>query len=340
MLIATGSYPQVTGINYQESDRIFMLKNLYDMEKIDVFIKKNPAAKCAVVGGGYIGVEMLEAFKARGLETHLIHRRQDLARTFEIEISDLIKEKMSQNGVVLNLETSIKQIKEVDGKVVVSTDKGDLEYDFVFLGMGVLPASRLAAESGIELGVKDSIKVNEYLQTNYRDIYAAGDCVQTVHMLSKEPVYVPLALKANKEGMLAGMNIAGQKTPFQGVLGTAVTKCFDLGIARTGLTYEEAKRLGFDPVKITINSMSRARYYPGSQNIFSLIVAEKNTGLILGAQLAGPLDGVKRIDVYATAIHNKMNLDEVFNLDLAYAPPYAPVYDPVLLAARVGRKMV
>ncbi|NMB35826.1 MAG: FAD-dependent oxidoreductase [Firmicutes bacterium] len=340
LLIATGSRPQTSGINCQKSDKAFVLKNLDDMEKIDAFIRKNSPGRCAVIGGGYIGIEMAEAFKSRGIETHLIHRRTDLARTFEVEVSDLIKKELSQNGVVLNLKTAIKEIKEEGENIIVSTDRGDLEYDFVFLGLGAVPATKLAVESGIELGVKESIKVDEYLQTNYPYIYAAGDCVQAVHMVSRKPVYTPLALKANKEGMLAGMNIAGIRTPFRGVLGTAITKCFNLGVARTGLTYEEATRHNFNAVKITINSWSRARYYPGSENIFSLVIAEKNTGIVLGAQLAGPIDAIKRIDVYATAIHNKMTLDDIFNLDLAYAPPFAPVYDPVLLAARVGRKSV
>jgi NADPH-dependent 2,4-dienoyl-CoA reductase/sulfur reductase-like enzyme len=345
LLIATGSSPQIAGVNlhgvnFYKSERIFVLENLDDMGKIDNYIKKNSPQKCAVVGGGYIGIEMLEAFKTRGLQTHLIHRRMDLAKVFEKEVSDLLIKEMSQNGVILNLGISTKEIREEGGNVVVATDKGDLEYDFVFLGLGTVPASGLAAESGIGLGVKGTIKVNEYLQTNYDYIYAAGDCAETIHMLSKKPVYTPLALKANKEGMLAGMNIAGFKIPFQGVLGTAITKCFTLGAARTGLTYEEAERSNFNPVKIAFNTRSRAGYYPGSEKLFSLVVAEKNTGLILGAQMAGPLDAVKRIDVYATAIYNKMTLDDAFNLDLAYSPPFSPIYDPVLMAARLGKKAV
>ncbi len=338
LMIATGSLPQVSGIKHQKSDRIFTLKNLYDAEKIDAFIRKNPDGKCAVIGGGYIGVEMLEAFKIRGLKTHLIHRRMDLANTFETEISDLIKKELSRNGVVLNLGVAIGEIKEEGGGVAIVTDKGNLNYDFAFLGLGVVPNSGLAADSGIELGLKGSIKVNEYLQTNYSYIYAAGDCTQTINMVSKEPAYTPLGLKANKEGMLAGMNIAGREAPFPGILGTAIMKCFDLGVARTGLTFDEAGRYNFNPRKITLNSMSRAGYYPDAGNLFSLVVAEKDSGRVLGAQLAGPLDAVKRIDVYAAAIHNKMTLDEIFDLDLAYAPPFSPVYDPVLLAARIGKK--
>ncbi|MFA5536966.1 MAG: FAD-dependent oxidoreductase [Bacillota bacterium] len=340
LLIATGSLPLIPRAGYQQSEQVFVLKNLSDMEKIDTFIKENSPGKCAVIGGGYIGLEMAEAFRGRGLETHLIHRRTDLSKTFEVEISNLIKEEMANNGVVLNLETTIEAITDEGEGVTVITDKGKLNYDFVFLGLGTVPASKLAGECGIELGIKGSIKVNEYLQTNYPNIYAAGDCAETMHLLSKEPVYTPLALKANKEGLLAGMNMAGLQKPFRGVLGTAITKCFSLGVARTGLTYGEAVKHNFNPVKIPLNSQSRAKYYPDSAKLFSLIIADKGTGLILGAQLAGPLDAVKRIDVYVTAIQHKMTLDDIFDLDLAYAPPFSPVYDPVLLAARVGRKFI
>jgi CoA-dependent NAD(P)H sulfur oxidoreductase len=159
-------------------------------------------------------------------------------------------------------------------------------------------------------------------------------------MITGKNTYVPLAPKANKEGFLAGINICGGKEEYPGILGTAITKFYDLGIGRTGLTLDEAEKNGFNPVKYQLSSMSRAKYYPGSEKINSIIIASKDNGRILGAQLTGPLDSVKRIDVYSTMIYNKMTVKDAFNLDLAYAPPFSPVYDPVLLAARVGRKHV
>lgn len=339
LVISTGSLPETAGLKYEKSDRIFTFKWLEDAQAIDIFIKEHKPRKAAVIGGGYIGLEMVEALKERGLETHLVHRREDLARAFEREVSDLLKEKMKSEGVILNLNTSIKNIRTVGKKVVIDTQGGSLEYDLVLLGLGAFPDTALAKEAGIELGVKGSIKVNRYLQTNYDYIYAAGDCVEAINMVSGKPVYAPLAPKANKEGMMAGMNIAGEKAEFQGVWGTSVVKLFDIAVARTGLTMEEAAEK-FNPVKINLTSRTRAKYYPGSTEMFSLLIADKGSGRLLGAQLVGPVDAVKRIDVYATALYNKMTLQDIFNLDLAYAPPFSPVYDPILLAARIGRKKV
>lgn len=340
LVISTGAVPATEGLQFSGTERVFTLKNLEDTERILDFIKKEKPQKCAVIGGGYIAVEMLEAFRARGLETHMIHRRGDLARTFEKEISDKIKEKMQEKGIILNLNRSIQEIEEKNGWVVVHTKEGDLSYDFVLIATGVKPNTEFLKGSGIELGIKGAVKVNPYLQTNYHYIYSAGDCTETTNLISGKPAYVPLALKANKEGYIAGINVCGGKEEFPGVLGTAITKIFDLGIARTGLTLEEAEKNNFNAVKYQLSARSRARYYPGAEPLLSVIILNRDDGRILGAQLAGPLDAVKRIDVYAAMIHNKMTIAEAYNLDISYAPPFAPVYDPVVLAARVGKKYV
>ncbi len=341
LVIASGAVPMTEGIRFKPSQRIFTLKGLEDAAQILSFIESNKPARCAVIGGGYIAIEMVEAFKTRGLETHLVHRRKDLARTFEIEISDRIKEKMESEGVVLNLNTPVQAVEEENGKAVVITgDNRKLAYDFALVATGVQPATDFLQGSGIELGIKKSIRVNKFLQTNFENIYAAGDCTETFNQLTGQPAYVPLALKANREGMMAGANICGKPEPFPGILGSAITKIFNLGIARTGLTLEEAENNGLNPVKYQVSNHSRARYYPGTGTLESIIIASKNDGRLLGAQLAGPLDAVKRIDVYATMLYAGMTVSEAFNLDLSYAPPFSPVYDPVVMAARVGRKHV
>jgi len=222
----------------------------------------------------------------------------------------------------------------------VHTDKGVLTYDLVIVAVGVEPNSALAKNCGIETGVKGSIKVDQYMRTNIPDIYAAGDCTETTDIVTGRPVYVPLALKANKEGIVAGVNISGGNEAFPGVLGTAIMKFYDLGLARTGLTLAEAEAAGFPAVKFTVTSNSKAHYFPGAGKLTAVLTADKKTGRLLGAQLAGPVDGVKRIDTYATSITAKMTLDDIFQLDLAYAPPFSPVYDPVVLTGRVGRKKV
>lgn len=340
LVIATGAIPITAGIEFTSSRRIFTVNNLPDGEALRKFIEENRPRRCAVIGGGYIALEMLEAFKERGLETHLVHRREDLARTFEKEISDLARAEMEKEGIVLNLNRAVHRLSEQNGRVTVHTDGGELSYDLVVIATGVAPNSRLARDCGIELGVKDSIRVNEYMQTSYPYIFAAGDCAETRHLVTGRPVYVALALKANKEGVAAGVNACGGREAFPGVLGTAVTKFCSLGIARTGLTLEEAEKSGFEAIKFEVTANSRAHYYPGAGSLATVLIAGKKDGRLLGAQLAGPADSVKRVDVYATAITAGLTVEDLFQLDLAYAPPFAPVYDPVVLAGRVGRKLI
>ncbi len=341
LLIATGAQPVVEGIrlNPAGAGRIFTLKNMEDMQELSAFLHEKKPHRCAVIGGGYIAVEMLEAFLARGLETHLVHRRDQLANTFEPEISKLILEKMRQSGIVLDLNRAAQELTEEGEKVIVRTADGELVFDFVLVATGVRPQTDFLEGSGITLGLKGAVAVNKRLQTNYPFIFAAGDCAQTTSVITGQPAYVPLAPKANKEGYIAGINIAGGQEEFPGICETAITKFADLGIARAGLTAEGAQKSGLKAIKYTFSSRSKARYYPGgNENIFSAIVIDKGNGRFLGAQLAGPTDSVKRIDLYATLIQKGITLEEAFRLDLAYAPPFAPVYDPVILAARLGRK--
>ncbi|MDW7649706.1 MAG: FAD-dependent oxidoreductase [Bacillota bacterium] len=340
LVISTGAIPSTKGITVSGTDRIFTISNLESTEKITDFMTQEKPQTCAVIGGGYIAVEMLEAFRSKGLETHMIHRREDLSNTFEKELSNFIKEKMRKEGIILHLNTHIKRVDEKNNKVVISTETGELLYDFVVIATGVAPNTAFLKASGIELGIKNSVKVNTRMQTNYPYIYAAGDCAQTTNLITGRPDYVALALKANREGYVAGVNICGGQDEFPGVLGTAITKIFDLGIARTGLSLEQAQTLNFNPVKYLVSGRSRARYYPGGGQLHTVVIAGKDDGRILGAQLAGPLDAVKRIDVYAVMIQNKMTIADAFNLDVSYAPPFAPVYDPVVLAARVGKKYI
>lgn len=340
LVIATGARPLTAGIEYRPSKRVSTVHTLDDSIALRNLIETEKPGKCAVIGGGYIAVEMLEALNDRGIETHLIHRRENLARTFETEISDLAKAEMVRQGIVLNLNHTVLRVVEGEKYAEVYTDQGTLNYDLAIVATGVEPVSALAQQCSIERGVKNSIRVNAHMQTNFPYIYAAGDCAETKDLVTGKAVYVPLALKANKEGVVAGVNICGGEETFPGILGTAITKLCDLGLARTGLTLAEAENNGFAALKFTVKSNSKAHYYPGAGSLTAVLVAEKQSGRLLGAQLAGPVDSVKRIDVYATAITAEMTLDQIFQLDLAYAPPFSPVYDPIVLAGRVGRKMI
>ena len=340
LVIATGARPMQSGIKYSPSKRVYNAHTLEDSEAMRSFIEKEKPKSCAVVGGGYIAIEMLEAFLARGLDTHLFHRRDSLSRSFEKEISDLALAEMEKEGVKLQLNKTVKEVTASGSSVEIHCEEETAEFDLAVVAAGVEANSDLARAAGIETGIKNSIKVNRYMQTNYPYIYAAGDCTETTNIVSGKPVFIPLALKANKEGVAAGANISGGKEAFPGVLGTAITKFRDLGLARTGLTLAEAEENDFKAVRFSVTAGSKSGYYPGVGPLTAVLIAEQETGRLLGAQLAGPVDGVKRIDVYATAITVKMSLEEIFQLDLAYAPPFSPVYDPVVLTGRVGRKKV
>ncbi|HDP26356.1 MAG TPA: hypothetical protein ENN34_13070 [Deltaproteobacteria bacterium] len=338
LVIATGARPQTQGIDIGTFSNVFTMNDLYDASLIMDFIAEHKPRSVAVIGGGYIGLEAVESFCSLGISTTLVHRREDLHRAFEKEISDTIKEKLTENGVTLSLGHPLKGLEQRAGKIGVVRDTDTIEVDAVVLAIGVEPNSDLASDAGVTLGANRAIRVNEFMETDRDGIYAAGDCATASMATFGIEVHAPLALKANKQGLIAGMNIAGVREAFAGVMNTAITKVFDLGVARTGLSFAQAQDLGLDPEKIMVQSRDRARYYPGSSSIQSLVIVGKKNRRVLGAQLAGRVESVKRIDVYATALYNRMTIDQLFDLDLAYAPPFSPVYDPVLLAARVARK--
>jgi len=220
----------------------------------------------------------------------------------------------------------------------VITDRGTFDTDLVLLAVGVHPNTGLTQGVGIELGARGAIAVDEHLCTNVPDIYAAGDCAETLHLVTCKKVYIPLGTTANKQGRVAGENAAGLDSVFQGVVGSAVTKIFDLEVARTGLTTLEAEREGYEHVSSTINGWSRSRAYPAGKPITVTYVVEKGSGRLLGAQMVGEEGVAHRIDTLAAALYSKMTVEDVARLDLAYAPPFASVWDPILIAANVALK--
>jgi NADPH-dependent 2,4-dienoyl-CoA reductase/sulfur reductase-like enzyme len=217
----------------------------------------------------------------------------------------------------------------------VVTGDGTLPADIVVLGIGVRPNTRLAGESGLPLGTTKGIRTDLRMQVTGLDgVWAAGDCVETLHLLSRQPVHVPLGTHANKQGRVAGINIGGGYATFPGVIGTAVTKVCELEVARTGLSAKEATKAGYAFVTAAVDSTSRAGYYPGAEVMTIKLIAEKRTGMLLGAQIVGRAEAAKRIDALAIAVWNRMTVEEMTALDLSYAPPFSPVWDPVLVAAR------
>jgi NADPH-dependent 2,4-dienoyl-CoA reductase/sulfur reductase-like enzyme len=295
-----------------------------------------------IVGGGYIGLEVAEACQTRGLSVTVVDRSPTPVGMFDPDIGSFIADAVRGLGIELVLGEGVTEIVTEDGRACgVRTASGrHLPADIVVLGLGVRPNVGLARDAGIPLGPSGGIAVDHRMRTEVPRVWAAGDCVESIHRLSGQRVVVALGTHANKQGRVAGINLGGGYATFPGVIGTAITKVCDVEVARTGLSEAEAEAAGYRFVSAAVDSTTRAGYFPGAQPIRVKLVAEKRTGRLLGAQIVGRNDAAKRIDVLATAIWNEMHVEEVLSLDLSYAPPFSPVWDPVLIAARKAQDAV
>jgi NADPH-dependent 2,4-dienoyl-CoA reductase/sulfur reductase-like enzyme len=289
-----------------------------------------------VVGGGYIGLEIAEACRVRDLDVTVVDRSATPVGTFDPDTGGFIADAVRGLGIELVMGEAVSGIETTDGRAsAVHTTSGTvLPADLVVLGLGVRPNVQLARDAGIPLGTSGGVAVDRRMRTESAGVWAAGDCVESVHRLSGQRVVVALGTHANKQGRVAGVNLGGGYATFPGVIGTAVTKVCDLEVARTGLSMAEADAAGFSYVTASVDSTTRAGYFPGAKPIRVKLLAERRSGRLLGAQVVGREGAAKRIDVFATAIWNEMSVDEILMLDLSYAPPFAPVWDPVLIAAR------
>jgi NADPH-dependent 2,4-dienoyl-CoA reductase/sulfur reductase-like enzyme len=261
--------------------------------------------------------------------------------TLDSDMAGLIADGLDGAGVELHLGEKLEGFNLTGAKLAtVRTDKGEYETDLAVLGLGVRPNTELAEGAGIPLGVKRAIKVDGRMKTGVDGVWAVGDCAESFHLVSRRPFWVALGTVANKQGRIAGINITGGNTAFPGVVGTALTKFMDSQIARTGLQEREFGELGLDYVSAKIASHARSGYYPGAGPIHVKLHAEKGSGRLLGGQIVGAEGSAKRIDVIATALHAGLTVEDLINLDLGYAPPYSPVWDPVQIAARQVLKLV
>lgn len=294
--------------------------------------RQSNCRKVAVIGGGYIGIEMAEAFVRWGAAVTLIEGNDQVMRTLDPDMAAPIVQAMRRQGIEVRLGVRAQGFDDKQ----VHTDAGAIDADLVVLGLGVTPNSELAGDAGVTLGVRRAIRVNRRQQTSVEGVYAAGDCAESFHRVSQRQVHVALGTVANKQGRVAGINLGGGYATFPGVVGTAITKVCSTEIARTGLNESEAKRNGFAYETVTISSTTRAGYFPGTQPISIKLLAEHGSRRILGAQIVGEEGAAKRIDVLATAVTAEMTVDQVIDLDLAYAPPFSGVWDAVHIAARKG----
>lgn len=335
LLIATGASPIRPPIEGSDAAGIFGVQTLGDGEAVQRFIKDEDPRRAVVVGAGYIGIEMAEAFVLNGLSTSVVERAANPMGTLDDDMAEMVTAAMRGEGIVVHTRESVTGFEVQDGRVVgVVTDGRSLGADIVVLGLGAKPNSRLAEEAGIPIGPSGGIKVDRRMATEVDGVWAAGDCAEKFHLVSRKPVAIALGTHANKEGRTAGINIGGGYETFPGVLGTAVTKVCSLEVARTGLKEAEAADAGFEFVTGKVESTTRAGYFPGAAPLTTKLIAEKRSGRLLGGQIVGLEGAAKRIDVIATALWNEMTVDDMLQMDLSYAPPFSPLWDPVLVAAR------
>ncbi|WP_415383434.1 FAD-dependent oxidoreductase [Halosimplex sp. TS25] len=336
LLVGIGASAILPPFDGVDLDGVFTIHDMDEAGEIESYVTEQSPERAAIVGGGYVGVEMAEALSARGADVALYEMLPHVLQPFGGQVAEVVEDHLRERGVGLHLDTAVSGF-DGDGRVdrVVLEDGESDPADIVVVGVGVSPNVALAEDAGIELGSTGAIATDEYGRTNYENVYAAGDCAEARHVVTGEPDHVPLALTANRAGRAIGQTVTGSPTPTGDTAGTAIVKAFDLGAARTGVIDEErAREAGFEPVRVTITDESRAGYYPGSEEIQITLVADRDSGRLLGGSVVGA-EGAKRIDSVAMALHAGMTVTELQNADLAYAPPFSPVWDPVLTAAKV-----
>ena len=336
LVVATGAVPHRPELPGAGADGIFGVQTLADGVAVRRALDEGQPRRAVVVGGGYIGLEMAEALVERGLDVTLVDRtEQPMEATLDDDIGALVTDALRAVGVKMQMGEAVESF-DADGGAVraVRTAQETLPADIVVLGLGVLPNSRLAGDAGIALGDTGGIVTDSRMETSVGGVWAAGDCVESVDRVTGRRAVVPLGTHANKQGRVIGINVTGGDARFPGVVGTVASKICAYEVARTGITERYAREVGLDVVAATIESTTRAGYFPGAASIKVKVVAARDDGRIVGAQIVGKEGAAKRIDVLATAVWNRMPVDEVADLDLSYAPPFAPVWDPVLIAAR------
>lgn len=331
LVIATGARPMLLDCRNSNLPGIFTLRTVSDGVAIKEYLEKKKPANILIVGAGYIGLEMAETLSRLGLSVTLAERQPHVAPNMDADMAAKIQEHLEQHGVRVLVDTEIVGFEGQETVQRAFTPSSSFPVDFVLVSIGVRPNTQLAADAGIKLGVANAIKINSRMETNLEGIYAAGDCATAHHRVTGKDVYIPMGTTANKQGRVAGANAAGGSEVFGGVLGTGIARVFDLEISRTGLTEKECMPAGFDFYSHSVECRTAA--IPGLAGpIWIKLTASRADNRLLGAQIVGRNNAAKRIDVYAAAITMGARLEDIYDMDLAYSPPFSPVWDPVLVA--------
>jgi NADPH-dependent 2,4-dienoyl-CoA reductase/sulfur reductase-like enzyme len=332
LIIATGARSFLPPIDGIDLSGVFSLRTVRDSLEIKAFLQQNQPKRIAIVGGGYIGLEMAENFQEMGCQVSVIERAPHIIPNMDPDMADIVGQYLESKGISIYTGTAVSGFVGENTVKAVSTDQGEIAADFVLLAIGVIPNSELASAIGIELGVKNAIRVNEKAETNLSRIYSAGDCATTVHLITGNEVYIPLGTTANKQGKVAGENAVGGNASFKGVIGTGIARVMEMEVSRTGLSEQECNALGIQYSSKQIKSKTAAHYCPSSKGIYLKLIADQNTHRLLGAQIVGYAGAAMRIDMLATAITMGATVEQLLDMDLAYSPPFSPVWDPVLVA--------
>jgi len=341
LILALGADPVRPPIPGIDLEGIFTLRNLTDADAILRFIAEKKPRKAVVVGGGFIGIEMAENFKHRGMGVTVVEMLEQILLFLDREMAEIVQNRLEDNGIELALSDAVDSFTQRDGQIIVRLNSGrDIPCDMVMLSIGVRPNIELAKSAGLEIGERGGIKVNRYMQTSDPHIYAVGDAVESWHLVTGESVLVPLAGPANRQARMVADNIYGYNTAYRGILGTSLLKVFDMTVAATGANEKTLKRLGIPCEKCYLHPNSHASYYPGASQMALKVLFSPDSGRVLGVQIVGG-DGVdKRVDVFATAIMAGMTVDDLVHLELGYVPQYGTAKDAVNMAGYVASNII
>jgi NADPH-dependent 2,4-dienoyl-CoA reductase/sulfur reductase-like enzyme len=330
LVMATGARPRRPHIEGIDASHVYGVQTLEDAARLLEDAKRRRPGAIAVVGSGYVGLEMAEAFRRRGADVTILERGAEIMPGLDPDMGARVARGMRAMGIDVRTSVAAKAI----GDSAVLTSEGEVAADFVILGTGVQPNSEIGAAAGLRTGEQGGLVVDRRQRTSADGVWAAGDCCQAVHRVSGLPVYEPLGTVANKQGRVAGINLTGGYATFPGVLGTGVTRVCEQEIGRTGLGERAAEAAGFDAVVTTVETSTMAGYIPDSRPLAVKMLAERRSGRLLGVQSVGGPGSAKRVDVAAAAIAGGMSVEDLVGLDLGYAPPLSTVWDPLQTAAR------
>jgi NADPH-dependent 2,4-dienoyl-CoA reductase/sulfur reductase-like enzyme/rhodanese-related sulfurtransferase len=332
---ATAILPPISGVDLPF---VFTLKTLEDTDRIHASLQNKRPENVVVVGGGLIGIEAVENLEGKKTKVSVVEFMPQILSFLDREMAELVQQHLHHKGVDIYVSEKVTSLQERGGRGWIRTNAGrELPADLVIMSVGIRPNTKLAKDAGLRIGASGGIAVDEFMGTDDPNIFAAGDCVESLNLVTGKPVLIPMGSAANKQGRAAGANAMGRSIVVKGFTGTVIVKVFDLAVAKTGLSEAEAVNEGLSPLVTYVLAGDHAGYYPDAKELQIKTIADRSTRRLLGAQVIGEKGVDKRIDVMATAIYNRMALDDLLQLDLAYAPPFSAARDPVIIAGAVGQ---